>query len=317
MAVGQAIGGGVPEHLDIVSIEELIADRRRFERFADETHDARMGRYEWRRVLRVELHGLISWVARRLLHAGRSEHTVSVTPASDATLVLLPRYGFALHTLRRAVPLATLGLRATVSVPAEVLAQAYAPIAAVSTQLGLGDMLALSDESPPKLVLRAARDGQAVFFTGRRATCQALQRSHPGTVICGATGRCTVVISASHERARAVARHLHERAVPTSCSNLGVALVAQDYTSEAKVAVCEVTLEDAADWADGGSTVGAIVRRAHPSMILIADPDERMADPQDGIEGYRAVRCDSDGVPRTLQGFGRDPVCGWPGDGCL
>jgi hypothetical protein len=311
--VGQVVGVGTPDDLKLEAVEALLADAARLQEFAEQTYDPRMSLDRWRVVLTVELHLLVRWAARRYLRAARGEASPGIADASDATLVLLPRYGFALHVLRRAAPLAALGQQVTVSVPLETLRDAARPISAVTQALGLEARLALSDEAPQLLVAGAERSAHPIFLTGRLATFALLRRSHPKALLCGATGTCSVVISTNEELARLLEVHLRQGGLSMSCSNHGSTLVCSDYAPSGRA----YSINREANHATTPTSLAEGVRRAHPSVILAHEAPARIASVPARLEGYTVVLCDQDGIPEAREGFGRDPICGWPGDSCV
>ena len=274
---------------------------------ADASADPRLARVQWRAVLAVELLLLLRWAARRYLRDPAAGPPALLDRPSEA-LVLLPGYGFGLHVLRRAVPFAALGVATTVSVAPGVLDDARQPVAVLARGLGLEGVLGLSSEPPADLVRRFARAGQPIFVTGRQETYLALAAAYPDASLFGATGRCALVMSRTRQGGADLRRRLHGTASAVSCSRPGPALHCADLSPGAPASA------HSPDGTGPVSTVVEAVRRSHPSVILVPHEDEAEGDLPATIGGYTVLACDADGEPRWRDGFGRDPVCGWPGD---
>jgi hypothetical protein len=304
-----------PELADVVdlgALEALTGDDRGLTSLAEQTRDQRMSLPHWTTMLRAELLMLLAWAARRRVHRATAPVDAGEDDGSgEAPLVLLPRYGFAVHALRRAVPFAALGLRVTCVVAEPCQQRAAAPIRDVARALGLGGLLSLSPESPRELVRRWVAAGEPIFLTGRRETYRLLRTQYPTARLSGATGDGSVVVARTSARAAHAAARISAGQLPESCTRLAAIIVANGFTSDALV--------ESVDGVDGRTPLregrlGDSVRHTHPSVVLVVDDD---VEPVTSLAGYTALRCDDAGHPSTTYRFARDPVAGWPGDYCL
>jgi hypothetical protein len=298
--------------VDLGALEALAGDERGLSSLAEQTRDERMSLPHWTTLLRAELLMLLAWAARRRVQRARASMDAGEDVRSgEAPLVLLPRYGFAVHALRRAVPFAALGLRVTCVVAEPCQQRAAAPIHNVARALGLGGLLLLSPASPRELVRRWVAAGEPIFLTGRRETYRLLRTQFPTARLSGATGDGSVVVARTSARARYAAARVSAGQLPESCTRLAATIVADGFTSDAAV--------ESVDGVDGrprlrDGSLGACVRHTHPSVVLVVDDDVEAVT---SLAGYTALRCDDAGHPLTTYRFARDPVAGWPGDYCL
>jgi hypothetical protein len=306
--VGQLIATGTPEYSCFSRIESLLQSPQEFTHFVERTQDKRMSREQWTHTLNFELLMLYKWAIRRYLLASSGSSVADVPKKEDRALVLLPRYGYALHALRRVAPLSALGVETLVSVPSPVLQDAARPLNAVAVALGLKQTFRLSREEPGRSVEHFARDKAPIFLTGRRSTFENIRELHPGIGICGATGTCSVIVGSKVEACTHLQRRMHERELAVSCSNHGLSVVCDNITETAECLSIS-----------GGNmtstTRGYLVeeiKRVHPSIILALDADSETYPRL--VAGYTVWSCTSDGEPQNHEGFARDPVCGWPGD---
>jgi hypothetical protein len=314
MNVGRVVRLETQDDLSLGGAEWIIENSGRLDELAEATQDERMSPERWRMALNVELLMLLKWSTTRHLAAARGVSGPGLIGGGNEVLILLPSYGYALHALRRAVPFAALGLRTVVSVPPECARYAAAPIIRLVRALGLDATLSLSDQPPPRLVADYTMSQRPIFVTGRLATWRRLRRQYPDACIYGATGTCSIVVSTDANLAKTLETTLRQHKLPTSCSNHGLTLVCDAYPEAVDAVAC-----------NGGSlttagTVRRIVRQiqsAHPSVILAIETGKARETIPTDIAGYQVFACDPDGIPDSLEGFARDPVCGWPGDYCV
>lgn len=307
-SVGQIVPAQAVPCLEVAAIEKLIRSDE-FADLASATQDPRLAALGWEHCLKYELAMLGNWLARRTLAHYRSNHESGAVPTSVVTL--LPRYGFALHALRRSIPFAGLGIPTSISVPDECQEQARATIPPLLEALGLKRLVTLAEAAPTTVVARAAAEAVPIFVTGRLATWQCLTEQYPSAQIVGSTGECAVILSCDLTAADEIAARLADRALPISCTNHQLTLITAGPVQESSV-VAHATGNFATSHP---GTVADELHRVHPSVVLVPEGQDLPDDAT--LAGYRAVRCDSAGVASTTVGFGLDPVAGWPGDHCI
>jgi hypothetical protein len=243
------------------------------------------------------------------LEAQRSEKCSGSVDKDRRVLSLLPRYGFAVHALRRALPFALLGMNTEVSVPTQCRGEASEIIQLLSAELELHDALKLSSEPPGLLVERAEADNALIVLTGRMATFKRITSEHSCAHICGATGTCSIIIGDSFDAVHSLEMLLEAKQLSQSCSNHRASFLV-DVGSDAR--------------AFGGHNLqtGEVVEdlsneicRIHPSIILT--PQTIKTRIPESIADYTVMKCDVLGEPVSRDGFARDPICGWPGDYCI
>jgi hypothetical protein len=305
VTVGRIVSLNRQDKIRLSTIQDLLRHKSRFNELVHATYDSRMSPHRWRTVLEAELLMLVKWSAMRTLTAAGDSYPDSSIKDAERVLVLLPRYGFALHALRRAVPFAALGLDTIVSVPAECISNAYGPIAALAQALELRTKVIFSLDRPEDLVAQFSSTDDPIFITGRLATWRQLHKQYEKASIFGATGTCSVVISTSPNLANKLEDTLSHNKLPVSCSNYGQTIICDEYPrlGQSRESASLV-------WRQ----LGARLRRTHPSVVLAVDTDAKRSSIPELIAGYSIFVCGSDGVPGSSEGFARDPICGWNGD---
>lgn len=309
IGVGQVISAAVGPRLRGSDIEKLL-ESPEFAESAAATRDPRLSAVGWEHCLRYELAMLVNWLARRTLAQHRAVAD-DRNPVPPSVLTLLPRYGFALHALRRSIPFAALGIPTVISVSPESRTGARSTIPPLVSALGLEALVTLSDANPADVVEGAVTDQVPVFLTGQLATWRLLTERYPNAQIIGSTGECAVVLSSDPAAARNIVARLADRALPISCTNHQLTLITAGPPEESAA----VVQSDGALSTPQAGSVADELRRVHPSVVLI--PEGQQLPPDVTLAGYQAVWCDPLGVASTTAGFGRDPVAGWPGDHCV
>lgn len=308
MPVGQLISARAALPLPVAEIETRLAGVD-FDLLASATQDRRMPVASWTHCLRYELAMLVSWLAHRALayHSASAERS---GPVPRSVLTLLPRYGFALHALRRSLPFAVLGIPTAISVPQESRESARTEIWPLVSTLGLENVVTIGDATPAEEVRVAVANGVPIFVTGRLTTWRTLTQRYPTAAIVGATGECAAILSGDPTAAAELEDRLAERKLSISCTNHQLTIIAEASVDRAAVTATYGTLSTAFP-----GTVADELRRVHPSLVLIPQGQPRPVD--EFVAGYRTVECDEFGVAGSTVGFGRDPVAGWPGDHCI
>lgn len=295
------------DQLDLARIEAL-ATGPELAKLAVASRDPRMSATRWIDTLAIELLSLVMWAARRRIDA-LDDKAAATAAIPDRALVLLPRYGFAIHVLRRAVPLAACGIPTSISVPAEFLSRARAESIGLIQALGLEALLDFPAEKPASLAESAARHGQPIFLTGRVETYARLRHEHPDAQLIGATGRCAVLLTSRQQTTVELEESLRHARLEQSCSNLSQ-VVECDWSSEVnEVGRTWPPLEGSA-----GRSLRDVLRQLHPSVVYCSDRDPAAAAAAQSLAGYTLVTCEPSGSPLNRIGFAADPIAGWPGD---
>jgi hypothetical protein len=309
--VGEVVKNGSPRGDVVIRLQELLSSEDLLKDLAAATCDPRMTCERWLAVLRIELLMLFKWAVARYVGADEGRSFAGIVDAAQHALILLPRYGFALHALRRAAPFAALGMQSVISIPKQHLATARSAISPVLEALGIADVCHVSDQDPVLLVDQYAVSESAIFLTGRQSSCEAIRSRHPGASIFGATGTCGVVVAVDELTTLPLETSLSANRLSTSCSNYELSLICDGYLGSARV----LNIRGTRRMADRGSLADC-VRLAHPSVIFCLQ-DEAATSLPPNISGYAVIPCDSSGEPSSRWGFARDPLCGWPGDYCI
>ncbi|TWH91858.1 hypothetical protein IQ17_07310 [Bradyrhizobium daqingense] len=296
-----------PDGAAVVRIDDVLGSESRLRTLASHTLDSRMDHERWTTVLKLELLLLFRWAVSRHLRAQRSNELSSHVDPNTRALVLLPSYGAAVHLLRRAVPLALLGVNTVVSVPAQYMQEAHRILQSLSAELRLSDVVTLSREPPELLVHRAELAGEQIMFTGRSVTFRRIRSEHPGATLYGATGTCSVAVGDNLDATRSLRRHLEANRLPQSCSNCGASFLVEGAPDGSVVRARNLQTGEMVE------DFSRVIRSIHPSVILTPNrtPIAKV------IAGYTVLECDHAGRPLSRDGFARDPICGWPGDYCI
>ena len=309
-AVGQVIALEIaPDRRVLDALQRLCWDEDHRLAVARQCRDPRIDATPWDVTFHREILWLFSWIIARRLARAEPAHRRSSALRFDHVLSLMPRHGLAVHVLRRAAPFAIMGIPTDVGLPPEQRDVGADVVAAIASALGIDGHLTARTGSCEQKVRRAGGDARRLtVVTGRDHTARMVRASVDGPVL-GATGRCVVLLGNSTTRVRttAVALQAHER--PSSCTRLGAAFVGS-------------VADDHWPTLDAGPSVvdevGAVLRRHHPSAVLVLRDAKDAKDADscavDVLHGYRTVVCDDDGAVASAQGFGADPVHGWPGD---
>ncbi|ROM22353.1 hypothetical protein BK645_22565 [Pseudomonas protegens] len=286
----------------LAQLQELLFERDDFEALARRLPEPRMALEKWRDVLHGELLSLFRW---GLIRARESLDDQGAGQGyGQEVLCLLPYYGFCLHAIRRAAPFALMGIPTTVSVRHDRYQEASAVIGELAVVLGVKDWLRVSEESSAELVRQFhGRDG-LIVLTGKQSTYTSLRSRYPDAWIIAATGCCGVVLSVEEQPARVIEEQRQEHRLPVSCSNHGYTVLAEALTPQAAVLAINGARPAVS------STVQELLGQLHPSIVLT--PPSALPLPDD-LGGYSLLACE-ESAAASLDGFGRDPLGGWPGD---
>lgn len=249
------------------------------------------------RAVERDLIELLAWALRRL-RASANANVIS--PAPVQALVLLPRNSILAHVLRRAVPIAALGIPVACSAPSAVRSELGRVIDLVAGSLALDGTLKLSPTDSPTSYARMPRSSMVVF-TGRRSVLQRLAVKS-GVEVVAATGRCSILVGAD---ASAVSDVLHELCALQrldSCTRprAGFAIDGGWTTIRALGSPEQRSMSDA-------------LAGLRPSIVLSVS-SEALPKGHEFVDGYRVLACGPHGESDTSVGLGRDPTFGWPGD---
>ncbi|MEZ0085210.1 hypothetical protein ABIF72_007708 [Bradyrhizobium japonicum] len=297
----------VPDGAAVVRIDDVLRSESRLRKLASHTLDSRMDHERWKTILKLELLLLFRWAVSRHLKAQRSSELSCHVDPNTQVLALLPSYGVAVHLLRRAVPLALLGVNTVVSAPAQCFQEAHKILQSLSAELGLSDLVTLSREPPELLVHRAEVAGGQVVFTGRSETFRRIRSEHPGATLYGATGTCSVIVGEDLDATLSLQRRIDANRLPQSCSNCGASFLIEGTPDGSVLRARNLQTSEMIE------DFSRVIRSIHPSVILTPNgtPITKV------IAGYTVLECDDAGRPLSREGFARDPICGWPGDYCI
>ncbi len=271
-----------------------------------------MDNKRWESVLEIELLMLFKWAIRRYIGSGKKSNYSGTIDVNNQVLVLLPRYGFALHALRRAIPFATLGMRTVVSVPSDYLTEAKVILDRLANEFRIEALFCVSDERPERLVHLYVEMGAIIVLTGRRSTFEVVISRYPQATMYGATGRCSVILGADRCRVASLETVLRSKLLPMSCTNHGASFICTNYLDGELVMPSEGSNRNQVR-----ETLSDSIRQIHPSIVLVSQNDETTVEIPMEISGYAVFKCDAQGEPLSREGLGRDPICGWPGDYCV
>ncbi len=285
----------------LARLHELLFEQDDFDALARRLPEPRMPLAMWRDVLHSELLGLFRWALIRAKEGLAEPHGQGY---GEEVLCLLPYYGFCLHAIRRAVPFALMGIPTTVSVRDDRYQEACAVIAELATLLDVQDWLQVSDQPSANLVRQFHDRAGLIVLTGKQATYTNLRNAYPDARIIGATGCCAVVMAVEEELARLIEEQRRQGRLSVSCSNHGHTVLVEALAPGAAVLAI-----DGARPATG-STVQEVLGQLHPSIVLAPSSNTTLPD---DLGGYSVLAWDGATSP-SLDGFGRDPLGGWPGD---
>lgn len=310
--VGHVVSGAVCDRDFFCRIGQLLESDRDFDRFCRKTYDKRMSFDLWGKTLVLELLMLQRWCLKRFASELKETPNTSLASADEMAVVLLPRYGFSLHLLRRAVPLAVLGMQTEVSFPRATWAEAIQASTAVIEEFHLESTLQIATENSEDVVANAVGKATPVFVTGRKSTYHLLASRYQGCRIFGATGSCLVIVGSSEEEIRNAEQRFSGYSLDQSCSNHGLSLLCDGTQENSRVIKCWGSL---ASHTVGSTTLANELLRVHPSVVVSVKPG-RVSD-HSVVAGYTLWSLDERGDLVSREGFGKDPVAGWPGDYCV
>ncbi|MGC5701102.1 hypothetical protein J4P02_12950 [Pseudomonas sp. NFXW11] len=286
----------------LARLQELLFEQDDFEALARQLPEPRMPLEQWRDVLHSELLSLFRWGLIRTQESLGEQGVVQ--GYGEEVLCLLPYYGFCLHAIRRAVPFALMGIPTTVSVREDRYEDALAVIAELATVLGLQPWLQVSPQPSASLVMQFYSRNGLIVLTGKQSTYAALRKRYPGARIIAATGCCGVVLAVQEDQARLIEEQRKQSLLSVSCSNHGYTILAEALSPEATVLAINGVRPAAR------STVEDVLVQLHPSIVLAPPSSSPLPD---DLGGYSLLQCAS-AAAASLDGFGRDPRGGWPGD---
>ncbi|ERO64694.1 hypothetical protein [Pseudomonas piscis] len=284
----------------LARLHELLFEEQDFDALARRLPEPRMSLAMWRDVLHSELLALFRWA---LIRAKEDLGQAQAQAYGEEVLCLLPYYGFCLHAIRRAVPFALMGIPTTVSVRDDRYPEASAVIAELASLLQVQELLRVSDQPSASLARQfQGRDG-LIVLTGKQSTYASLRSRYPQARIMGATGCCAVVLAAAEEPARQIEKQRMQGRLSVSCSNHGHTVLVEALAPGAAVLAVDGSRPTTR------SRVEDVLGQLHPSIVLAPSA----ADLPDELGGYSLLAWE-EAATASLDGFGRDPLGGWPGD---
>lgn len=263
--------------------------------------EPRLDLLEWAGILALELHALLRWglsLAKQSLIDGRD-----VKGGGNETLCLLPNYGFALHTIRRALPFALLGQHVTVGVRPDKINEATNIISTLANEFCISCCLEVSPVDPKNLVRKFYQSKLPIFFTGSLENYRILRMDYPLAKITAATGRCGVVVCDDLKAGEFIARKRRRKIPIVSCSNHSTTIFVNGIRSDSLVKLVNGNVPVRP------TILADLLRNLHPSVIF--SPESELL-PEE-LAGYSVIPC-VDGIATRVEGFGRDPIGGWHGD---
>lgn len=289
------------------SLTHLITNRSAFVTFAKSLQDSRQTEQRWSASLHKELLLLNEWCLRRILYAarhirGKPKDQIPVAPGR--VLCLLPRWGPAIHVIRRGVPFAALQIPTDCGFPPEIAKQASAVVNRIARVFGIEQWINPIRTSPRKAVASATRK-HLVVITGRRRSIEAVARRTIAPCL-GCGGRCAVVLGHSKIEVTSLLRRLRKHQLASSCTRPRVGLVLSRLKGNYELA------EGLGERPWIGELRHAL-EKLHPSVVLqISGGKQRVR--IETVYGYRLMTCSRRGTVDDAMGFAADPIYGWPGD---
>lgn len=268
----------------LAALETVLDDRARFEKLLWATRDSRMPVATWRRTLVAELLELKAWSYRKLMARNAAPAKLD---NEGRVFSLLPGYGFALHTIRRALSFAFLGIPVTCAFSRDNVGTGARVVAEIAAALGIKEVLnaaqidatTLLESLPPQRIA-------LVVVTGRRQTVANVSRILGAERVVGCTGRCAIEVRDGRD-----SEPTAHSSMGRSCTTIRASFIKEGSLWRGRHAVWDPLV---------------VVRRLHPSIIV-----DRTGTLDGTIGGYRCIQPDR-GL--NLSGFAADPLFGWPGD---
>lgn len=289
------------------SLVEIMDSEIVFDEVSRATQDPRMNPNQWSGILRAELRQLFAWTVQRLSASMNDDNRIECPNPISSVLSLLPRYGIALHVLRRAAGFAGLGIptRCGFHDPTPEIKNV---VDTVARSLGISSTLSTLDCNPVDASLYLDAANTTCLVTGHVATFRNVEESGKWQRVIGGTGRCCVVLGHDIDSIRRLANIIEINQHEPSCARLGAVLLASS--------LCRTTdflVQDNGGFHQIDGSLLDCLSNLHPSVIVTPQLSPGTEQPTQ-IEGYRLYHCDENGKPANPIGFGADPVCGWPGD---
>jgi hypothetical protein len=284
--------------ISIAESDEAIRDCARA------TQDSRMTHKQWAGVLRGELLQLLGWGVRRMSADARSK---PVARPVKAVLSLLPRYGVALHVLRRAAGFAGLGIPTICGFP-ECGREQTNIVGELGERLGISRSMSVLTGSCRNAGRKLDVEKTTVVVTGRAESVRRVARSFNWRRVLGCAGKCCVVVGDDAVKVTALAKMLRSRQLDQSCARVCAVFLTDSELSDD----CIVRVRDGRRWATVAKPLAEQLRSLHPSIVTT--PYTGRNSPVSSICGYQVFHCQTDGSPINHSGFGGDPIYGWPGD---
>jgi len=172
--------------------------------------DGRFTQEDWYSVLHKDLLNLFSWTVKRIIHSQKS----SSAKGFDSAFCFQPYYGITLHYLRRAIPLAILGIDLKVIFCDQVYDEAKDIVNAINDWLSLSNISVLTRHD---FELQRIERNVLFVITGKQSTFNVLKRTFDIACCIGATGSGALLIIEEREK-------LHEQLkiakLNPSCTNI-------------------------------------------------------------------------------------------------
>lgn len=292
----------------VAALIELTESEDSIQEFARATHDPRMTREHWTTILRAELLQLLAWTLRRLTASLEPAATTREANPINSVLSLLPRYGVALHVLRRAAAFSGLGIPTACGFP-DRAQESMNVVKEIGERLAVSQTLSVLNCDCSDAGRQLDVKNTTVVVTGRAESVRNVAHSFAWQQVLGCTGRCCVVVGDDPDAVRHLARVLEGTQLEQSCARVGAVLLACGGLTADAVIRCHC----GNDWQLPGKFLAEHLNELHPSVVMT--PRKSVSHSLTSqICGYRLYYCNLEGMPDRRDGFGADPVYGWPGD---
>ena len=259
--------------------------------------DDRLEEAKFLAVLEIDIRHASVWLLRHCIGLSGSVRSAACGAPRPRAVVFLPRYALAANILRRALPFAALGYDTEIVLGRGVRVEAR-QLKSFLEALGISKRIRLVSG---RRDLRGRVSGASfVAATGRISTLRRIRRCVGPERMLGAAGRCAIVIGGSESELDNLRRVLARSPRP-SCSVARAFLVGAGKNPGRYRRLYPKELS-------------RTLARLHPSIVLTTS--ERW---QGEVleQGYQATMVAPDGSVADMEGFGCDPVFGWPGDWML
>ena len=307
MNVGKLIPANrLPETEFLDALTRLLNSAIVFAKLAVLTQDRRVSESQWQSLLYRELLQLYDWSVSRIMLSAQTKLDVEECP--EYVLSLLPRTAIAAHLLRRAIPIAALGIPVVCGFPVAQQAEGTKIAQTLASNLGIEKFLSVAQKGCQQALQSANQEGSLIVVTGRRSTVAHIKGIVNSRVV-GCTGRCSVLLGVESNLVMELHNAIKQVRVAHSCNRLRATLLCETL-KDISIAYTPFSKNPPITY-----SVSEILKRLHPSVVFTP---QQNSEEQNNIPhylcGYRVIPCATDGSSPNAIGFAADPIYGWPGD---